>query len=67
MWKKPYKRTYAIKRPNSITLNMVEDIRKDFKLAIQDGVDNVSFYDDDSLLSEEIISYKRIIYKLAKT
>jgi len=64
---KPLRRTYTIKKQNSVSLKIVEDIRRDFELAIKDGIDNISFYNDEHLLNEEIVSYKRIIYKLSKT
>jgi death-on-curing family protein len=67
LFRKPYRKIYTIKKIKNIPLNIVEDIRRDFNLSILDGVDNNSFYNDENLLSEEIISYKKIIYKLAKT
>lgn len=65
--KKGYKKEYIIKDAKSISLNMVEQIREDFSLSFHDGVDNVSFYNNDDILNEEIKSYKKIIYKLSKT
>jgi death-on-curing protein len=62
-----YKKHYSIKKSKNIPLNVIEDIRRDFNLSFRDGVDNNSFYNDDHLLNEEIISYKTIIYRLAKT
>jgi hypothetical protein len=64
---KPFRKHYTIKKGKTVSLNIVDDIRKDFKLTFIDGVDNSTFYDDDHILSEEIVSYKRIIYRLAKT
>lgn len=60
---------FKMRVPNGkfLTLNYIEHIRKEFDLSLNDGVDNVSFYDDENFLSQEIVSYKKIIYKLAKT
>ncbi len=66
--KKVNEREYTI--GNSITEvsnNTLKKLRKDFNLRISDGVDNLSFYDDESFLDEEIKNYKKIIYRLSKT
>lgn len=67
LWKKPFKKDYLVKDGRNVSLTMVEQIRRDFQIAFQDGVDNSSFYNEDDFISSEIIAYKRIIYKLART
>jgi death-on-curing family protein len=65
--KSSYKKSYLVKDFKNIPLSTIEQIRDDFKVSFQDGVDNSMFYNDEDILTNEIISYKRIIYKLAKT
>lgn len=65
--KKPFKRQYIIKDSRNVAFNLIDQIRKDFEITFLDGVDNSSFYNDEEILNNEIVSYKRIIYKLAKT
>lgn len=63
---KPFKRDFIIKDSKNITLHLVDQIRKEFQLSFQDGVDNSAFYNEEDLLTSEILSYKKIIYQLAK-
>ena len=65
--KNPFKKEYTIKDGKSVALSMVEQMRKDFGLSFLDGVDNSSFFNEEDFLTKEIMSYKKIIYKLAKT
>jgi death-on-curing family protein len=67
LWKKPYKKEYLIKDGRNVSLNHIEQIRRDFEISFADGVDNSSFYNGEDFLSREIVAYKKIIYKLAKT
>lgn len=64
---KKFKRDYIIKDLRNIPLNLVEQMRRDFEISFMDGVDNSSFYTDEDVFSSEVASYKKIIYKLAKT
>lgn len=64
---KPLKRDYIVKDSKNISQNLVAQIREDFSVRFIDGVDNQTFYDDKSDFREEIVLYKKIIYKLAKT
>jgi death-on-curing protein len=61
---KEYSLGTSLTEIGSNTLNI---LRKDFQLTQQDGIDNVIFYDDESFIDEEITTYRKIIYKLAKT
>lgn len=65
--KKVFRKSYSVKDSKSIGLSQVEQIRNDFSISFLDGVDNSSFYDESNMLNDEITSYKRIIYRLAKT
>lgn len=42
-------------------------IRKDYGLTHSEGFDNKSFYDTESFIDQEMITYKKIIYKLSQT
>lgn len=64
---KSFKKTYNLHTLKDVKLGFCEQIRKDFDLTMLDGVDNVSFYDDNNFLNEQVVLYKRIIYRLAKT
>lgn len=59
-------KTYTIKDNKEVSFGIIETIRKDFELAHIDGVDNVTFYDTENFINDEIRQYKRIIYRLAK-
>jgi death-on-curing family protein len=63
---KSYSKTYNIKDNKEVSFGIIENIRKDFELSHIDGVDNVTFYDTENFLNDEIRQYKRIIYRLAK-
>lgn len=65
--KKVFKRDYLIKDYKNVPLGIIEQIRTEFGISFQDGVDNSTFFNEDNLLSNEIMAYKKIIYKLAKT
>lgn len=61
-------RTYGI--GNSISevgIKVINQIRRDFQLTQQDGFDNNAFYDDDTFIDQEMVTYKKIIYKLSQT
>lgn len=51
---------------NEVNLTVLANIRRDFNLTHKDGIDNVTFYDDESFLDEEITNYRKIIYRLSK-
>jgi hypothetical protein len=55
------------KHKEKIKKSIIDRIRKDFNLTRSHGVDNVSFYDEENVLDEEIKKYKSIIYRLSKT
>lgn len=65
--KKAFNKDYIIKDEKNVPLNLVEQMRKDFSISFLDGVDNSTFYNDEDIINSEIVSYKKIIYKLAKT
>ena len=65
--KKAYSKGYIIKDDKNVPLNLVEQMRRDFSISFLDGVDNSTFYNDEDIINNEIVSYKKIIYKLAKT
>jgi death-on-curing family protein len=67
LFKKSLKRDYIIKDTKNVPLFLVEQMRRDFEISFLDGIDNSSFYNEDDIVSNEIVSYKKIIYKLAKT
>lgn len=67
LFKKTFKREYLIKDYKNVPLGLIEQIRSEFEISFQDGVDNSTFFNEDELLNNEIISYKKIIYRLAKT
>jgi death-on-curing family protein len=67
LFKKTFKRDYLIKDYKNVPLGIIEQIRTEFGISFQDGVDNSTFFNEDDLLSNEIMAYKKIIYKLAKT
>lgn len=50
-----------------VNKKVIANIRKDYNLTLGDGVDNVAFYDDKSFLDEEMLIYKKLIYRLSKT
>lgn len=61
-------RTYGI--GNSISevgIKVINQIRKDYCLTQKDGFDNNSFYNDDTFIDDEMVTYKKIIYKLSQT
>lgn len=58
---------YTLGSLTEIGINTLNILRRDFNLTQQDGFDNVLFYDDDNFIDEEVTTYKKIIYKLAKT
>ncbi len=61
-------RTYGMGNSMSeVGIKLLTLIRKDYNLTQKDGFDNISFYDSESFLDQEIISYKQIIYKLSQT
>lgn len=61
-------RTYGIGNSMSeVGIKVINQIRKDYSLMQKDGFDNNSFYDDDTFIDEEMLTYKRIIYKLSQT
>jgi death-on-curing protein len=66
--KRVHEREYSL--GNSLTEiegATLKKLRRDFKLTLNDGVDNIHFYDDEFFLDEEIKAYKKIIYRLSKT
>jgi len=65
--KKTFKKEYFIKDSRSVPISLIEQMRKDFSISFLDGIDNSTFYNEEDILSSEIVSYKKIIYKLAKT
>lgn len=65
--RKGYSKDYIIKDEKNVSLSLVEQMRKDFSISFLDGVDNSTFYNDEDIINNEIVSYKKIIYKLAKT
>lgn len=67
LFKKAFKREYLIKDYKNVPLGIIEQIRTEFGISFQDGVDNSTFFNEDDLLNNEIMAYKKIIYKLAKT
>lgn len=52
---------------SEVKKEIVDLIRQDFNLKISDGFDNVTFYDDESFIDEQMATYKGIIYRLSKT
>jgi len=55
---------------NSLTevgVRVISQIRKDYELTQKDGFDNHSFYDTETFIDQEMVTYKRIIYKLSQT
>lgn len=61
-------RTYGIGNSMSeVGIKVINQIRKDYCLTQKDGFDNNSFYDDDNFIDEEMVTYKKIIYKLSQT
>lgn len=61
------KRYHIGKHKEKVKKSIIDKIRKDFNLTRSHGVDNVSFYDEENVLDEEIKKYKSIIYRLSKT
>jgi prophage maintenance system killer protein len=59
-------KSYTIKNNKEVNFGIIETIRRDFELTHIDGVDNVTFYDTENFINDEIRQYKKIIYKLAK-
>lgn len=61
-------RTYGIGNSMSeIGIKVVNQIRRDFGLTQKDGFDNNAFYDTETFIDEEMVTYKRIIYRLSQT
>lgn len=61
-------RTYGIGNSMSeVGIKVINQIRKDYQLTQQDGFDNNAFYDDGIFIDQEMVTYKKIIYKLSKT
>ena len=52
---------------SDIGIKVINQIRKDYLLTERDGFDNNAFYDGDEFIDQELITYKKIIYKLSKT
>ncbi|EMR01424.1 type II toxin-antitoxin system death-on-curing family toxin [Cesiribacter andamanensis] len=46
---------------------IIKQIRKDFGITHQDGFDFLGIYNEETFLSEEIVLFKKAIYKLSKT
>lgn len=46
---------------------IIKQIRKDFNITHQDGFDFLGIYDEETFLSEEMILFKKAIYRLSKT
>ncbi|HAT63310.1 MAG TPA: hypothetical protein DCS66_01745 [Flavobacteriaceae bacterium] len=55
------------KKPNYVKRKVINEFRRDFGLTKNFGVDNVSFYDEENVVDEEIKKYKTLIYRLSKT
>lgn len=55
------------KRYIEVKKEIIDLIRQDFNLKISDGIDNVSFYDDENFIDEQLKVYKSLIYRLSKT
>lgn len=47
--------------------HIIRDIRKDFGLTTNDGLDNPAFYDEKSFIDDEIVMFKQAIYNLSKS
>lgn len=61
-------RTYGLGNSMSeVGIKVINQIRKDFSLTQKDGFDNNLFYNDSEFIDQEMITYKRIIYKLSQT
>ena len=65
--KKRKKRSYNLLNSSNISKGNLFQLRKDFGLTRNDGVDDSHFYDDETFLDEEIKTYKKLIYNLSKT
>lgn len=52
---------------SEIGIKVINQIRKDFELTQKDGFDNNAFYDTETFIDEEMVTYKKIIYKLSQT
>lgn len=50
-----------------VTLKLRAQIRRDYCLTVNDGLDNQSFYDAESFMDHEMVTYKKIIYRLSQT
>lgn len=64
-----YEKIYTLgnNKLSEVKKEVVDLIRQDFNLKISDGFDNVSFYDDESFIDEEMAKFKKLIYRLSKT
>lgn len=61
-------KTYGMGNSMSeIGIKVINQIRKDYELAHKDGFDNNSFYDSETFIDGEMVTYKKIIYKLSQT
>jgi death-on-curing family protein len=61
-------KTYGIGNSMSeVGIKVINQIRKDYSLTQKDGFDNNAFYDDDTFIDDEMLTYKKIIYKLSQT
>lgn len=52
---------------SEIGIKLINQIRKDYGLTQKDGFDNKAFYDTETFIDQEIIAYKKVIYKLSQT
>ncbi|MBL7704523.1 MAG: type II toxin-antitoxin system death-on-curing family toxin [Taibaiella sp.] len=60
--------TYGIGNSLSeVGIKVINQIRKDYNLTHSDGFDNNSFYDGDTFIDQEMVTYKMLIYKLSLT
>lgn len=61
-------KTYGLGNSKTeIGIKVILQIRKDYNLTHADGFDTKTFYDSESFIDNEMITYKRIIYKLSQT
>lgn len=61
-------RKYGIGNSMSeVGIKVINQIRKDYSLSQSDGIDNNLFYDDETFIDQEMVTYKKIIYKLSQT
>jgi death-on-curing family protein len=52
---------------SEVGIKVINQIRRDYGLTHKDGFDNISFYDTDTFLDQEMLAYKKLIYKLSQT